>query len=239
MKKYLSVFEMFSRSSLYKVLVVSIVMAVVQFGSFYMTMQNYNGMILTELVEKSYLSWIWKIAYILVTIVIVLPSCNIGSVQNYTFGRLRIKEKRVYLLQSIYNTLCYVLLWMTEVVVLWVTSAYYLRQTTTVLSNQTLFLEFYKSPMLHSILPLEDILGWILLIYFFVGTGFAAEMFCRRQRSGKLSFELIVMAVLMILLFPRALGGSLLVFIIPLIVIPIQFVYRRLLDGEVAEHETK
>jgi len=238
MKRYVSVFEMFTRSSLYKVLLILATMAVAQLVSFYMTMQEHSDVILSDLIDKSCFSWIWKIAYILVTIAIVLPSCNMGSVQDYTLGRLRIKEKRVHLVQSLYNTLCYVLLWMTEVVVLLATSTYYLKTTKLAVSNQTVFLEFYKSPMMHSILPLEDIPGWILLILFMIGTGFAAERFSRRQRIGKLSWELILMVALMLLLFPRQLGGSVVVFAIAWMILPLSFGYRKLIDGgQVYEHK--
>ena len=84
MKRYLSVFEMIARSSIYKVLLILVGMVAVEAAFFYNTMMHPEGLNIESYIDQSYYSIIFKIAYILVTLVIVLPGMNIGSTQSYT-----------------------------------------------------------------------------------------------------------------------------------------------------------
>ena len=98
MKRYLSVFEMITRSSFYKVLMVLLAMAVAQFGMFYLQLQeSLEGTVsnLEALIDQSHYTIILGVAYLLITVLLVLHGCNLGSVQGYTLQRLKISEKKV------------------------------------------------------------------------------------------------------------------------------------------------
>lgn len=208
MKRYVSVFEMITRSSIYKVLLILVGMVVAEFVCFYITMMSPNGLNIEEYIDQSQYSLIFKIAYVLVTLAIVFPGMNIGSIQSYTLERLRIKEKRIFWLQALYNTLAYILFWGVQLVVILVSAFVFqknLPQAAT-WSNQTLFLAFYRSNFMHSILPLEDGPGWWVLGFVIVGTAFVVAEFTKQQRCGKFAFELPIMVVAVLLSFPRQLG---------------------------------
>ena len=238
MKKYVSVFQMFVRTSFYKVMLIMIAMAGVSGVSFYLNFQKYQGDSLEQIIDASALSWIWKIAYILITLVLVLPGCNWGSEQDYTYKRLCIKASRVYLLQRIYYIGAYVLLWMVELAVLMIASAYYANVAQGV-TNQTVFLAFYGNAFMHSILPLEDVISWIILAYLLIGTGYAAEAFCRKQRIGKFGALLIVMVALMLLAFPRELGGQIVFIGFVWAIQAFGFVFQLILEGGARANERK
>lgn len=188
MKRYLSVFEMITRSSIYKVFCIILAMAVIECASFYVALQQPLASIqpnLEEIVDQSHLAIIFRIAYLLLTVVLVLPGMNIGSMQSYTLRRLRVKENTVFLLHCIYNVLCYLMLWAAQVGLLLVTSNYYMaHKTDAVLTNQTIFLAFHRNRFMHSMLPLQEIEAWFSLILILTGSGLMSALFTKRQREG-------------------------------------------------------
>lgn len=208
MKRYLSVFEMITRSSIYKVLLIITAMVVVEGAFFYNTFLAQEGVSFEFYIEESHYRVIFLIAYILVTIVVVLPGMNIGSVQTYTLQRLRIKEGRIFWLQALYNLCAYVLLWGVQLAMILGSYVYYQSNLPkgAIVSNQTLFLSFIRSNFMHCVLPLEDGPGWWVIGLIAVTTALAAANFTKLQRSGKFGFELLLMIAAVCIYFPRALG---------------------------------
>ncbi|MBQ6844341.1 MAG: hypothetical protein IJO60_06880 [Agathobacter sp.] len=210
MKRYVSVFEMIIRSSIYKVLDVFALMAAVEV---IMLTIAWNQPVATlqptleEWIERSWICIPFLAAYWLLTKVLASSGTNVGSMQGYTLQRLRIPEKKVQLLQVIYNMFCYALLWMMQVLILLVAVDFYMKHKTGVLlTNQTVFLAFYRNAFMHSILPLEDIFGWFILGFYIVMTGVLAASFTRNQRKGKVTWSLVIFVALAVVCFQRKLG---------------------------------
>lgn len=208
MKRYLSVFEMITRSSIYKVLLILVSMVAVESVCFYLSMLSPRGLSIEDYIYQSQYSWIFKIAYVLITIAIVLPGMNIGSTQSYTLQRLRIKESRIFWLQAIYNIFAYILLWGVQLITILVNFLIFQKNLPegAEMSNQTLFLAFYRNDFMHTIFPLEDGPGWWMIALAGVTTAFAAATFTKLQREGKFGFELLLMVAAVLMYFPRALG---------------------------------
>ncbi len=210
MKRYVSVFEMITRSSIYKVLGVLALMVVIEaimLACAWMQPIAALQPTLEEWVERSRIMIPFLAAYWLVTKVLASSGTNVGSMQGYTLQRLRIPEKKVYLLQCIYNMFCYVLLWMTQVLLLFVAADVYMEyKTDAILSNQTVFLAFYRNTFMHSLLPMEDIFGWCTLVFFIAMTGGLAAYSVRNQRQGKVAWSLSVFIALAVVCFQRSLG---------------------------------
>lgn len=208
MKRYLSVFEMIARSSLYKVLLVIGTMLAVQAVCFYMSMMSPSGLSIEAYIDQSQYSMLFKIAYILVTIAIVFPGMNLGSVQSYTLKRLRIKEKRIYWLQVIYNFFAYILLWGAQLVMLFVNILVYQKYLPegAVVTNQTFVMAFYRNAFMHTMLPLEDGPGWWILVLFGVTSALATAETTKLQRERKFGIELVLILAAAMISFPRALG---------------------------------
>ena len=208
MKRYLSVFEMIARSSIYKVLMVIGAMVVAEGFFFFLSMLSGSETNFSEYINQSQFPLIFEIAYVLITIVIVLPGMNLGSTQSYTLQRLRIKENRIFWLQALYNFSAYVLLWGIQLVMIFVCA--FIFQTYLpegmAWNNQMLFFEFYRSAFMHSILPLEEKIGWFILIIIGATTALSAAKFTKLQRQGKFGGELLVVVVAVLITFPRYLG---------------------------------
>ncbi len=237
MKKYLSVFEMIARSSIYKVLGCIVVMTVIEFIAFYKEFQELigftaNGVFLEELIDDDLFQVIFMATYVLITGILVLQGTNMGSVQSYTLQRLRIKEKSVFRLQCIYNMMAYVLLWGAQLVILLLFTGYYVKNQSWIeVSDQTVFLAYYRNYFIHSILPLEDIPGWFTLAFLICGTGIAAAAFTWRQRRGKIGWDLIIFLGVMILSFPRELGSENYFFILVYgILFVLSYIIRKLMN---------
>ena len=208
MKRYISVFEMIARSSIYKVLLVISTMVFAEGFCFFLSMLSGSETNFSEYINQSQFPLIFKIAYVLVTIVIVLPGMNLGSTQSYTLQRLRIKENCIYWLQVLYNFFAYILLWGIQLVMIFVCA--FIFQTYLpegmAWNNQMLFFEFYRSAFMHSILPLEESIGWFMLLVVGVTTAMCTARFTKLQRQGKFAGELLVLVAAVLLTFPRYLG---------------------------------
>lgn len=243
MKRYLSVFEMITRSSIYKVLAILIAMVAAEMIACAIAWQQPLALLkpnIEEWVDQSYFVIAFGVAYILMTVVLVLSGTNIGSVQSYTLQRLRIPEKKVYLLQCIYNILCYILLWGTQLAVLLGISTFYMNYKTHVVkSNQTVFLAFHRNEFMHSILPMEDFIGWFLLITLIAGTGIFAASFTRKQRQGKVEWSLIVFVAIACIAFPRELGEEPALFGVVCIIYMVTIIINVLLGKGVEKDENK
>lgn len=214
MKKYLSVFEMITRSTLYKVLITLVLMVVAQFFLFGAelkeTFSSGNDEIIIgmeNIVDESYLVVPLAIGFVLMTIILCWCGCNIGSNQGYTLRRLQIGERAVFCLQILYNCLCYVLLWASQVAVTVGISHLYVQHAAE-LTNQTVVLAYYKNSYMHSVLPMEDGRGWALLIFLIIGCGVAAAAFPVQQRRGKIGFSMIVAVALALVCFPNGIDAD-------------------------------
>ena len=73
-------------------------------------------------------------------------------------------------------------------------------------TNQSIFLAFYRSVFLHSILPLEASLKWLANILVMLALGFATAMFPYKQRRRKMSVHMILMLGVTLMFFPSELG---------------------------------
>lgn len=210
MKRYVSVFEMIARSSIYKVLLTIMGMVAIEAVLFYNTMTNPSGINFEEYIDQSYYSIVFRVAYTVITVWLILPGMNIGSTQSYTLQRLRIKESKIFWLQALYNAVVYVLLWGTQLMTILGSVIVYQKNLSegAVMSNQTVFLAFYRNAFMHSILPLEDGPGWYVLGFIVITTALAAAEFTKLQRIGKFGFELCVIAFTTWIVFPRELGSD-------------------------------
>lgn len=238
MKRYLSVFEMIARSSIYKVLLVSGAMAVAQGVCFYMTMLSPSGLAIEDYIEQSHYSLIFKIAYVLITVILVVPGMDIGSRQSYTLKRLRIKESRIFWLQALYNFFAYVLLWGVQLMML-LGSAYVYQKNLPAgarFTNQTMFLAFHRNDFMHSILPLEDVAGWWFVIPMLVTSAFVTAEFTRLRREEKFGFEILILILGILISFPRELGYEDMLFVLAVctvyVVMGLRWGMNRFLGGD-------
>ncbi len=220
MKKYLSIFELFARNTIYKILFVLVLMAAVQTGLFYKSMHAWIPVDLYDvdfqaiehyslewMVDESKLLWFTGVAFVCITAILCRNCCNVGSKSSYTIRRLQVTEKCIFVMQSLYNIACYLLLSGVQTVVLFGLGNYYV-QTAGSVTNQTLFLAFYRNEFMHSMLPLEGTAHWIMNMLIIVSCGISAAVFTYLTRRGKVAWSLLVVVACVVLGYVQELGSQ-------------------------------
>ncbi len=208
MKKHLSVLMLMARCSIRHVLTVLAVMALTELGLFRLALARTpsgGSYSLELLLSRGHAAPVFCAALLLVTVPLTLTGQNIGGKQTYTLTRLSVSGRWVFFWQSVYNAVCYWLLWAVQILVsILLCRLYMVHAPAEYLSGQTVFLAFYRSAFLHSLLPFEDAGLWArnILALLSLGLCSAHDPAHPEKRSLPLLFLLAASAVL----FVRPLG---------------------------------
>ena len=240
MKRVVSVFELLIRNTIYKILLVFLVLGGVEVFNFGNQLQEQfalqnppdatgvGGGSLELIIQSSNQFGWYTVAFVAVTLILGFSTCNFGSVQGYTLKRLRISEWEVFWIQSIYNFLCYVLLVGMQLGLLLVMGYLYMTQEETA-TNQTLFLAFYRNPFMHSILPMEEWSRTLINLCMHVSVSVAVATVPYFQRNKKFGWEAVVVTGILAVGFEAELGSavpySLALIMVSLTVLAIRRVY--------------
>ena len=214
MKKHLSVFNLMATSSIYKITGLFAIMGIIEFILFRMVLfagpdASTDTFHIEYVFQNSRVFLVFAAALVLLTVLLCLTGYETSSKQGYTLQRLSISEKQVFGIQALYNTLCYFLFWSVQLLIVFLLSFYFVKKAPEMyVTNQTLFLAFYRNSFLHGLLPFEDTMIWIKNIFLFLGLGICSAGFTMAQRKGKRAFELIILLVSTIFLFSSPLGAQ-------------------------------
>lgn len=205
MKKFLSVFSLYIRSSVYKLIAVIILMTAAQIVLFNKTLNSDYATAVTltgieSLTDVSRVQIVFAAAFLAVTVFLILSGSEFGTKQGYTLRRLCVKEKSVLLCQATANTLLYAVLLISEILISYVLCMMYMKFAETpgiaekaLISNQTVFLAYYRSNFLHALLPLDDILKHISNLVALLGMGFTSAVFPYFLRRKRVSLEVFIL----------------------------------------------
>lgn len=235
MRRHISVFALIARNSLYKILAILLVMCVLQCSlfcfCFHETLKSYNANIdavdqvtertveapeLTEgvkrfekLIIQSFFPQIFAVFFLFITLCLCLTGTEYSVQTGYTLCRLSISEKQIFLHQAIYNMLIYLLTVTVQICVIFSLGIFYTMNTPTeFVSNQTLFLAFYRSDFLHSLLPLDEFALWIRNGIGCVTLGFAAAEFPYKQRRRRFGGAILASVLLNYVFFVVSVGSQ-------------------------------
>ena len=176
------------------------VLALLAQGSFYKVLTTTGIMMALECVDFSLAPLCFLTVLGMVFLILCMMEGESGGVKSrYTWQRLQITQKHLFLLKTVYNVLCFILLFAAQTV-MGIRSCYRysLHIPRESLSPQLVFLAFYRREFLHCLLPMAEILKWIrniLLILAFSITA-AADTSVRPRRN-----MVIVRAVIYIMTF--------------------------------------
>ena len=209
MKKYLSVFSLIARNSIYRIvgLLLLLVVADCVLAWYWISVLGYD---LSNLFRNG--NGGFGIALTVIFAAIAVVQLRRGDMysgaQGYTMQRLAISEKAVALLQILYHILCWLILWGVQVLTIFlICNAYYRFGLGNPLTRQYIFHLFYISPLLHSLLPMEETLVWITNAAMVVGISVATTYGMIRRRGKKPAGEVIPVIFLVIVIFRRELGS--------------------------------
>lgn len=207
-KKYLSVFALYAKSSLLKILGVMLLALIAEGFFFLRTTDKSLYMYSIDMIfEKSHTGLIFAIAFLLITVLLCIPGCHFRSQTGYTLRRLSISEKEVFFCQSAYNFLVYSVFLAFQVALCFLLSLYYMSVAPAEeVTNQTLFLAFYRNSFLHSVMPLSDVALWLRNLFLAVFLAFAVSEFSFKNRRRKFSLMTLIAVAYPLFSFKREIG---------------------------------
>lgn len=160
MKKYLSVFYLTARESMQKILVLWLFSAAVQTAALGISLKITDGFLnVADFTSKSFIPVIFSITLILTAVLLSKTGMQFNSKTGYTLRRLRIKEKRVFYIQTVYNFLMILCLLIFEVLLIFVLiKTFKGMHPEEGLSVQTEFKTFYNDLFIQNLFAGRDIL---------------------------------------------------------------------------------
>jgi len=208
-KKYISVFSLMAKNSLSRILglLLLLVAADGALAWYWVCVQGY-GMDNLFRSGNAGFGFVLAVVFALMAAVQMRRGDLYSGPQGYTMRRLAISEKGVAVLQSLYNLLCWLLLWGVQVLSVFVICKVCCRYGVGgAWANQQLFLQFYISPLLHSLLPMEETLSWVANVVMIAGLSVASACWAVLRREKEERAKLLVVYWAVLLLFRRELGS--------------------------------
>lgn len=218
MKRHISVLQLFIRSSFLQVLAVCLVISITESILFVRSLEKLNVqyqagelrvLMLENVIEEAKLFYVFMVGIAVITMFLNRIGRNMGGRQEYTLYRLQITPKQVFLWQALYNSSCYILFWAVQVVVAFLLCLYFVRTAdSSMVTNQSLFLAFYRSDFLHAVLPLEHMARWICNLSWFAALGWSVAYDVYVNRRGKLTIWMYAVLIGGFVCFMQGLEGS-------------------------------
>ena len=207
MKQFFSVIMLAARSSLYKVLLLLALLGAVEGYLFYRALDREASLI--GIFENSYIPFACAIGFALLCLLLCRSGCMSGGSRiDYTLRRLSVSERGVTYAWAIYNTACFLLLWGFQLALALLFCHIYMRGADPALAGiQTVFLSFYHSPFLHSLLPLAETSRYVRNFAFVLALGCTSAYVSFRQRHGQKSAAAACLALIAVYWFSHEMGS--------------------------------
>lgn len=186
MKKHLAVFMLIIRYSFYKILGLLAAMTVIETGLFWFALRkggSQDGFGLEYVIEKSHIAIVFWIMFVILDVILIsFVGYEKQETHRYTLMRLSVTRKEIYFLQSSYNILCYVMFWAVQAfIVIFFSFLYVQNAPAEWVTEQTVFLAFYRSQFMHALLPLEDFPYWIQNVLMCIVLGFTSADYLKEE----------------------------------------------------------
>ena len=195
MKKQLSVFMLAARSSIYKVLLLFAGMAILESVLFSITVKNNNYIFLEEIFKDFRLSILYFMFLISLVTLLINAVMGCKSHQEYMIDRFGISKRATVFWWGLYNTFCIFIFNAVQIVLILVLLKNHLESVSYVSGNQTLFLAFYRSSVLHELLPMDNWVSWIKNFLVPVAVGFDISYACCFKRKNGILAAIILTAL--------------------------------------------
>lgn len=212
MRQHLSVLMLAARSTIYKVLALLVAMAVAEGLLFQTTLQKAlagEPLGLEQVISQSRIALVCGLGFLLLCALLsVAGSESRGGKLGYTLRRLSVSERGVFLWWASYNVACFFLFWVAQLAIAMLLCRLYLsRMDPAYISGQTVFLAFYRSRFLHSLLPLAEASRYARNGVLVLCLGVCAACSSWRQRRGQRGIAVVALAAITAVSFPQAMGS--------------------------------
>lgn len=213
MKKHLSIFMIIIQNRLIRLLAILLGTALLQGLAFL----AFGGNSLPLFFDKRFVNAFTILAGIGYVLLTLLCAYSLGEVDStkYTLQRLSVSERSFFLWTCLASVLCFLMYWMTELLVVFALGTYYYTKNAALFGPQGLTVALYRCSIFHGLLPLIETRLWVrnflfALLFGIYCTGFNLG---NVHKSRGLSFS-VVPIMLMAMLVPAEIGQN---FIIPFV----------------------
>jgi len=159
-----SVLAVFVRSSLYKVLLIIMLMVSVEGFKFYKFLGSSQETLMNaeQMFDKLNITDYFMLALVVVFLMLCVTENRLEKSSGNTFMRLRVSSKELFVIKTLYNVCVIALLFVVQIwISIIITNVYIGHIGEDTLGTQQLFLVFYRSEALHNILPMAEAGKWI------------------------------------------------------------------------------
>lgn len=206
MRRQLSVFGLLARRTVYKAFLLLIALSAVETVLFrlaipaeisetYYSEEHRIGIYVT--VEDSHFGICLAVGFVLLTVLLCLVGTEGKTKVSYTFRRLPVSERSIYLWQALYNALCYLLFWGEQALTACgLAKLYTLLAPEKAVTSQSEVMAFYRSELLRKLLPLDN--PWLLLgnLGIVLALAFVTARYPIENRKGHRAPVLAIASVL-------------------------------------------
>ena len=203
MRQQLSILMLAARATFWKILGVLALMGVVEGVLFHLGLPR--SVSLESAFGNGFTPLIFRCSFI--AIFILLISCNKDANTRYTIRRLAVSERTFTFWNALYGVLVFLILWGAQLGFALLLCKYYLLAADPAsIHQQTVFLAFYRSDFLHSLLPLAEVSRWARQFAFVLTLGVCSACApCLIRRNCK-PFAALLPYILFISLSDRPVG---------------------------------
>lgn len=171
----LSLLALLARSSIYKLIAVFAVMALTEIALYYGCLKLERGYTLKGTMESSHISAVFLAAMGLVFLILARTEGLMDEKSRGTMLRLRLSGREIFVIKTLYNVFCLVLLFILQIwLAIWMVRFYGEVMTDIYASPQRLFLAFYRIDFLHCLLPMAETGKWMRNLLFLLAFGMEA-----------------------------------------------------------------
>lgn len=217
MNRYLSTVGLYARSSLYKILLITLVTALLagflvyrypapqEITKYYEDFNGnqvpytYNTPYLDDVIGLSRAPVVCAVGFTAIVAVMCLTGCGYSVKTDYTVRRLRVREKTACMLWAGYHAALLLFFWAVLALTLYgmmrlrcgmEAPDWYGAEA----GPQTMMMLCYTDTFLHHLMPLQDPAMWGLSISSVLAVAFTTVLFSYRQRHGSFS-PLVLLAL--------------------------------------------
>ena len=208
MNRYLSTVGLYARSNLYKILLITLVTALLagflvyryptpqEITKYYYDFDGnpvpytYNTPYLDDVIGLSRAPVVCAVGFTAIVAVMCLTGCGYGVKTDYTVRRLRVREKTACLLWAGYHAAMLLFFWAVLALTLYgvlLHSQGKVPEWYGQVGSQTMMMLCYTDTFLHHLVPLQDVAMWGLSVSSVLAVAFTTVLFSYRQRHGSFS----------------------------------------------------
>ncbi len=206
MKKYVSLFALWTRQCVYKFFLLLLVMAAAEAGLFYL--QISAGKTLEQALENGHLGLAFAAAFFLLWALLCSTGCQGSGKLGYTLQRLRVSSRGEFVCHWLHNSVYFFLLWFAQTGIMLGLCEMHRYVSGVDYGPQAVLLACYRVEFFHSLLPLADWGVYVCNCVMALALGAATAYFSVMERQGRRAAASVFLAVMCVSSFKRAMGSS-------------------------------